>query len=228
MYFIDVLHGDAPGLHEAQRLRAQVYLGASLEDPANITPDGRYVDTNDAYSLHIMARALTGEIVGTVKLTPRLRGKPMKLERDVPRSRIQHKNQAVELARLAVHEDYRNSRVALALWQAAFRQVLKLDVEHVYSLNRLGVLIGQEKLGLPVRRLGMPVKGQFGLTLYPSLTYASEVIAGLYRKQPAIAYYFAHDVEGGVLDTQAILSPPAAQFAAFCADMETIALRSVS
>lgn len=222
MFVVSAFRGTEDGLADVQRLRALVYGKEKMEDPRKFTSDGRYVDRNDAWSWHVTAHTVDGDLVGVFKVTPREPGRPLKLEKDVPRKTlaIPPDTRVVEMARLAVLPEFRHTGVSLGLWQVAFRLTLNEGFDAIYAFQRPAPLKMQERLGIPVERLSDELVGQYGLKLTPTRIVVSRLVPVVFRKNPAMAYFFSRELPGGMFDPCSSLNPPADELAAFVASFQ--------
>lgn len=210
---------NGPLLRAAQIVRGVVYRHDELEVAEKIGPDGRYVDQNDRWSIHILARLSDGTPIGSFKVTPRSPERPMKLESDVLAHvlNVQEHVPCVEMGRLAVLSEYRNQGVALGLWQAAFWETRRLGFEYIYALQRDDPLRMQVRLGIPVERLSKPVVGQNKLLLTPTRIPVATLVDGMLGVNPALAMFFDQPTPP-TFDSRAVMNPPAAQLAEFMAN----------
>lgn len=209
-------------LRAAQTVRGVVYRHDNLEVPEKIGRDGRYVDDNDRWSIHVLA-CLDGAPIGSFKVTPRSPERPMKLESDVPAQvlAVQAHIPCVEMGRLAVLPKYRNQGVALGLWQAAFWETRRRGFAYIYALQRDDPLRMQERLGIPVERLSEPVVGQNDLLLTPTRIPVATLVDGMFRFNAALAMFFDQPTPPE-FDSRAVMNPPADQLAAFVAARSTL------
>jgi hypothetical protein len=204
--------GGPAELITAQQLRANVYRHEGLEIPDNFV-EGRMVDPDDGRALHLAAFDLNcEEMVGTFKFTIRQPRHPMRVEKywDKKTLRLPKRLatvQVAELARLAVLPTHRSLGIHLGLWQSVFRSAVRAGVQYAYAMQREGSLINQEKMGLPVERLGSPVEVR-GFQYTPTVINVATVLASLVEVQPALAYYFSQDVPSGIFDGHSVLTPP--------------------
>ncbi len=182
-------------LAAVQRLRAEVHGAERLEDPSRFTADGRYVDSNDAWSFNIGAFATADD--PTLGIDP---GEP-----------------CVEWARLVVLPAYRALGVMLGLYRVAYWITLEGGYESIYAIQREAPLRTQERLGLPVVRLSGRLLAQNGVLVTPTCTPVAEIMPALRRENPALAYFFSRPPADGGFEPRDLLAPPAEDLKAFMA-----------